>query len=366
MQPLNHESFRHVSRLKRTLPKWLIHWISTMRICFRKMTCVLLTSSSLISIFSLFYLLSPIEPMDYKQRDLFTFSSTNVTILLWHWPFGKPYSLSADVCLEQYGYHGCLLVDNRSWFLRADLVVFHNRELVSGQQRLPLNSSRPPGQRWVWMSLESPENSGNLEGLECHFSYVMTYRRDADITIPYGELVPKEANNDSTVDARLPMNKTFQACWVVSNYSKRHYRSTVYKQLKKVINVKVYGKATKNPLDAESLLPTISHCYFYLAFENSISRDYITEKFWRNALLGGAVPVVLGPPREQYEAVAPKDSFIHVDDFSSINELGEFLKNLTVDKERYATYFAWKHQYSVKLHTDWRERLCSICSHRHK
>ena len=35
---------------------------------------------------------------------------------------------------------------------------------------------------------------------------------------------------------------------------------------------------------------------FYLAFENSVHcNDYISEKFWRNSLGTGAVPVVYGP-----------------------------------------------------------------------
>ena len=37
---------------------------------------------------------------------------------------------------------------------------------------------------------------------------------------------------------------------------------------------------------------------FYLAFENSIHcNDYLSEKFWRNALFQGLVPVVYGPHR---------------------------------------------------------------------
>ena len=43
----------------------------------------------------------------------------------------------------------------------------------------------------------------------------------------------------------------------------------------------------------------ISTYKFYLAFENSIHcTDYISEKFWRNSLKTGAVPVVFGPHKE--------------------------------------------------------------------
>ena len=44
------------------------------------------------------------------------------------------------------------------------------------------------------------------------------------------------------------------------------------------------------------------------------------KKFWR-ALIKGMVPIVLGAPRVDVEAVVPKDSFLHVDDFASPVEL---------------------------------------------
>lgn len=53
---------------------------------------------------------------------------------------------------------------------------------------------------------------------------------------------------------------------------------------------------------------------FYLAFENSICHDYITEKFY-NALQYRTVPIVYGGAN--YQALAPKGSFINVKDFSS-------------------------------------------------
>lgn len=55
---------------------------------------------------------------------------------------------------------------------------------------------------------------------------------------------------------------------------------------------------------------------FYLSFENSIHcNDYISEKFWRNALGGGAVPVVFGPHIDDVRAIAPPKSFIHAEEF---------------------------------------------------
>ncbi|XP_040915556.1 alpha-(1,3)-fucosyltransferase 7 [Toxotes jaculatrix] len=286
-------------------------------------------------------------------------SSRDVTILLWYWPFGRAFSLMGNVCWDLYRIPRCRLVDKRSSFSSADVVVFHNRELIAGHQKLPLNLTRPQGQRWAWMSLESPDHNGNLQQYADIFNLTITYRRDADITIPYGELLTKEDEGHLVEDVR--QNKSSLVCWVVSNYQRHHKRSQVYSELKTVVPVKVYGSWTQTRLPSTALLPTISQCYFYLAFENSVSKDYITEKLWRNAYQGGAVPVVVGPPLSDYRAVAPPNSFIHVDEFASVKDLGGYLQQLAGDKKLYNEYFAWKQHWKVKLYRDWRERLCKIC-----
>lgn len=296
--------------------------------------------------------------------NLSTFSNwrnnRNVTILLWHWPFGRKLSLEGDVCWDRYRIPHCRLVVQRALFPSADVVVFHNKELAQGHQKLPTDLPRPQGQRWAWMSLEAPVSNGNLRQYANIFNMTITYRRDADVTIPYGELIPKEDEGHLVDD--IPLNKTFLVCWVVSNYRNEHKRSQVFKELNATVFVKVYGRWTKTRLHSRALLPTISHCYFYLAFENIFTKDYITEKLWRNAYQGGAVPVVVGPQLGDYKAVAPANSFIHVDEFASVKDLGKYLQQLAKDKKRYSEYFTWKHQWKVKLYTDWRERLCKICS----
>lgn len=188
----------------------------------------------------------------------------------------------------------------------------------------------------------------------------MSYRRNADFYVPYGRLVPRTVRGLG-VDDFIPKKKSALACWVVSNYMEEHRRTSVYQQLAAVVPVEVYGSGIGRPLSSEDLLPTISQCYFYLSFENSMHKDYITEKFWKNALLGGAVPVVLGPRREEYEAVVPKNAFIHVDDFDSVKKLGEFLLGLAKDKQRYASYFTWHLNYTVNRFNDWQEEFCKIC-----
>ncbi|KFP92532.1 Alpha-(1,3)-fucosyltransferase 7 [Apaloderma vittatum] len=238
-----------------------------------------------------------------------------LVVLVWEWPSKQVPNISRDICSELYGIAGCRLTMERQLLGRAHV-------------------GAPPGQNWVWVSLESPSNTKALAGWNQTFNWVMTYRRDSDIFIPYGKLVP---NRSATVN--IP-TKTNLVSWVISNYRRTQKRAEVYKNLSKYLHVNIYGKANKKPLCKDCLLPTTSKSKFYLAFENSIHQDYITEKLWRNSLMAGTVPVVLGPPRANYEQFVPADSFIHVDDFG----------------------FAWQKRYSVKLYADWRERICTICT----
>lgn len=261
------------------------------------------------------------------------------------------------MCLDLYNISDCKLVDRRAEFPNVDIVVFHQRELATKKVNLPLNLSRPDGQRWVWMSLEAPENNANMKPFANLFNLTMSYRRDADITIPYGELQPQDGKVEDP-----PLNKTHLVCWVVSNFNSHHKRSQVYQQLSAFVKITVYGRWKKAPLPPADLLPTVSHCYYYLAFESSLSKDYITEKLWRNAYQSGAVPIVLGPTPVDYRAVAPPNSFIHVDDFSSVKELAAYMQELAADKERYEEFFKWRQKWKVKLYVDWRERLCKICT----
>ncbi|NXW48745.1 FUT7 fucosyltransferase, partial [Nyctiprogne leucopyga] len=275
-----------------------------------------------------------------------------LVVLVWEWPSKQVPNISGDICHELYGITGCWLTTERRLLGQADVVVFPATRLQPGRDRLP--KERPPGQHWVWVSLESPSNTKALAGWNQTFNWVMTYRQDSDIFIPYGKLVP---NQSATVN--IPM-KTNLVSWVISNYHRTQKRAEVYKNLSRYLHVNIYGKANKKPLCKDCLLQTTSKSKFYLAFENSIHQDYITEKLWRNSLMAGTVPVVLGPPRANYEQFVPADSFIHVNDFGSLAELATFLK--TMNSSRYRQFFAWQKRFSVKLYADWRERICTICT----
>ena len=87
--------------------------------------------------------------------------------------------------------------------------------------------------------------------------------------------------------------------------------------------------------------------------------------------MAGAVPIVSGPPRQDYEKVAPASSFIHVDDFESLEALAARINYLINPKNHneYMKYHAWRSTAASKLvevhRTTIREHLetgfCGVC-----
>ena len=73
----------------------------------------------------------------------------------------------------------------------------------------------------------------------------------------------------------------------------------------------------------------------------------------------GIVPVVMGPPRRDYERKVPPNSFIHVDDFKSPKSLAAYLSLVGNSEELYSKYLEWKHHYMM-LNPSWPCRVCAL------
>ncbi|XP_063153369.1 4-galactosyl-N-acetylglucosaminide 3-alpha-L-fucosyltransferase 9-like [Candoia aspera] len=292
------------------------------------------------------WLLGPIEPIFFIQSD----GPDETLLLIWLRPFGDRVNLS---CLD-LNISGCRITTDRRLYDRSHGVLFHHQDLQPDLSNLP-QRPRPTFQKWIWMNMESPSHSPPKRGMDRVFNLTLTYRRDADIHVPYGFLTFRPS------DPREEVKKDKLLCWIVSNQNSKQ-RIKYYNELKKYIKIHTYGKVFGRPLSWEKFIPTISSCKFYLAFENSIHKDYITEKLY-NALLAGSVPVVLGPPRENYEDYIPAHSFIHVEDFESPGKLSEYLLMLNQNEALYLSYFDWRKDFSVFRSQFWASHVCLACDH---
>ncbi|KAM9323924.1 3-galactosyl-N-acetylglucosaminide 4-alpha-L-fucosyltransferase FUT3-like [Gastrophryne carolinensis] len=273
-------------------------------------------------------------------------------ILVWNWPWGQTFAL--DKC-EDYGFPGCKLTQDRSLYNTADAVIMHHADIMHNKNSLP-KEPRPNFQRWVWCNREPPMILTNVEMFDNVFNMTMSFRQDSDVFIPYGQLEALKEPQPFTI----PYNKTMLVAWVVSKWYPGIRRISYYEELKKHINISMYGRQNQ-PLGWGEFHSALGQYKFYLSFENSMYKDYITEKLWRNAFGSWAVPVVLGTTRANYERFVPGDSFIHVDDFRNPKELADYLYELDKDDEKYLKYFTWRSRYIVKVFR-WNFSYCKACA----
>lgn len=54
------------------------------------------------------------------------------------------------------------------------------------------------------------------------------------------------------------------------------------------------------------------------------------------------LPVVMGARAAEYAAVAPHNSYVHVEEFANAEELAAYLRRLDEDDTLYNSYFKWK------------------------
>ncbi|XP_045930456.1 alpha-(1,3)-fucosyltransferase 4-like [Micropterus dolomieu] len=290
-----------------------------------------------------------------------------VTVLIWTHPFGRYRELPDCFALYQIG--GCTLTDDGRAYPEADAVIIHHRDVATGTADLP-PEPRPRAQKWIWMNYESPTHTPRLWLFGDVFNLTMTYRTDSDIFLPYGYLVPhdrrtKGIQNRFAHQLRVPSHllRPRLLAWVISNWSESHARVALYYQLRRYIQVDVFGRAGR-PLPEDSggnsVVRLVGRYQFYLALENSQHTDYITEKLW-NAVTAGAVPVVLGPSRQNYERFLPPEAFIHVDDFPTVRGLARYLLTLRRNPARLRRHLDWRGSYSVHQPSFWAEHYCTAC-----
>lgn len=103
---------------------------------------------------------------------------------------------------------------------------------------------------------------------------------------------------------------------------------------------------------------------FYLSFENSNCRDYITEKFFVQGLGSHVLPIAMGAPPEDYERIAPKRSFLHVENFESPKHLADYLHKLDQNDDEYNSYFKWVGTGEIREEY-WKSYWCKMCMRLH-
>ena len=188
-----------------------------------------------------------------------------------------------------------------------DAIVFNINDLpgitklVKKIRNIEKITQRRQGQRFVALRSESPMHQIALNSNEWpnlltgFFNWSMSYRQDADVHLFYGSIRPvkpvETSRNTKTVRGRIMNSQktgsTAVVAWMVSHCATDSRREDYVKELRKYIDVDVYGKCGELHCKKAVHHQSSSECYdmieskykFYLSFENSICADYVTEKF---------------------------------------------------------------------------------------
>jgi alpha-1,3-fucosyltransferase len=260
----------------------------------------------------------------------------------------------------------CEITNSRSRLNESSFIVFNIDEYIDS-----FPSYRTANQRWIFVSYQSPLNDGfdlrwkrKMEMYNNLFNLSATYRLDSNFTSLYypNYIWTKNKHFDDNQDFS---NKTEFAAIVINDCFSKSGRFNYVKEIQESIPVEIFGKCGKPcPIlhdngqkgDCKEI---ISKKYkFNFAFESSLCKDYVTEKFFE-ILPYDIIPVVYG--YGSYSTYVPKSGFINALDYPSAKHLAEYLLFLDKNKTAYNSYFKWKKNIKFNNNGPRFGSICEMC-----
>ena len=300
-----------------------------------------------------------------------TSTSPAVTMLFWSGIYGTyPWVKKTRTvrCPEEWGGYECVRSSEKRYFKDSNAVIFHARavNLVSSV-REALTLTRPLNQRWVLLANgESPVNTPNLGFLNGLINWTSSCLADSDFIA--GAFVEPGIYQDGFDSAKNYLeNKTGMAAILVSHCTRE--RMKWVQKLQEYIDVDVYGQCGTLKCGSEEKCYEMLRKYrFYLSFENSLCKDYFTEKFYHNALQNEIVPIIITLPQwintsSNYLRLPP-GSFINALDFNTVKQLAEHMKTVGSSPRLYNEYFKWRANHTINVGY-FNRVLCNICKRLH-
>ncbi len=262
----------------------------------------------------------------------------------------------------------CNITPDKGSFATADAVLFNMGPHGGAKSRRKLPQRAFKEQIFIYYLFEAPLRTiyfSNLRQFGNFFNLTISYLDDSrtDIIIPHGTIVqrPPSENYIQPNMSELQM-KVKMVAWIVSNCKTvRSQRRAYAHRLSKYIPVDIYGKCGTLRCKRNTACYTkiAKRYFFYLAFENSVCKDYRTEKIYRT-LQYDVIPIVLGGAN--YSAYLPHKSYINVMDYRSPKQLADYLKYLTQNRTAYLEYFKWKEKYiSLSGYPTKGAAACKLC-----
>ncbi|XP_042888437.1 alpha-(1,3)-fucosyltransferase C-like [Penaeus japonicus] len=289
----------------------------------------------------------------------------------------------------------CEFTYNKTRVNEADAIMFRSNTFGSRPK------SRRSSQRWVWVDVEAPlaspaksaMNMLRVHNLSHLVNWTMTYHSNSDIVAFYGyfrslntfqqPLRPNIIENHPLALSKyrdaLAKGTTLEnimgaswtsfverprlIAWMSSHCSTVSKREEYVRELSRYIPVDKYGSCgqrcdRRSPRKPLCWLDVLSRNYsFYLAMENNVCDEYMTEKLY-NPLVYNLVPVVWGG--SNYEQFLPPNSYIDARGYHP-KELAQLLQKLKADPVAYGKYHVWRGFWEARVGGN----LCELCYRLH-
>ena len=291
-------------------------------------------------------------------------NNTMAIMLMWTSYYGNTPWVTKSYPVDCHGYK-CLVTSDKSYFSSADALVFHGRASnIKGSLKQALTLVRPSRQRWVLYNLESPVNTPNLGFLNGHINWTINHMTNSDIALQL--VIPGTFRDGFDPGKDYMKNKPGTAVILVSNCVS--VRMEWVRQIQKYIDVKVFGNCGKKKTrcgSQQKCMAEVRKYKFYLSFENSFCKDYVTEKLYENAFQNEIVPVILASVNASDVTFLPPGSFINALDFPTVKELTDHMTTVGNSPDLYNEYFKWHSNYTLNLEYHTPPLLCRLCKKMH-
>lgn len=297
-----------------------------------------------------------------KFDEVFNHSSRNTRQLLLWTGYFKHISVWTNAISSHFKSckYECTVTNSRANLAFSDAIMFHDVDVDIKD----LPGMRIRHQPWIMFTMEpSSLVKKNYQWMTEMFNWTISYRNYSTILNTYGNY--KERTNNQKIPSMTLNEKNRTAYAVISNCHDAGRRFKLIKEIKKYIEVDVYGRCgTKCAAEDGECLPKeqMSQYKFRLAFENSNCRDYVTEKYWSTLQSESIIIPVVNWIKGQISPTVVPGSYINYYDFNSTEEFAKYITKVSTNETLYQQYFQWKNKYTL----DDSGVYCRLCERLHQ
>ena len=279
---------------------------------------------------------------------------------------------------QQCEVTNCILSFNKREYSISDAVLLQWRR--TNIDSYP-KEKRPQGQIWIYIQTEPPPSKNPTAeriqkyplfylGMKNSFNWTLTYSKLSDMYLPYGILKIKP--NAATLRrdyVKIAKSKTKDALYIVSHCLTPSRREEYAEILKQYISVDILGKCGQKwdcnhryPLANDSCFDILNSTYrYYLAFENKLCAEYISDRFFETFDYD-ILQVVRGADLSYRPVDIDPKAYISASDFRNVHALGRYLQGLSKNITEYANMLEHKDKYTnIPFLPLFKQSMCDVC-----